>query len=348
MNRKTDGFIDIAPMYVLRNISWKIVIQFAWKNLIFFTLYGAAVIYAHHELQHNDIDFFIPYAPLGTIGIAVAFYVGFKNNQSYDRFWEGRKIWGGIVNYSRTWGNQVMNYLENADMDDAELQATKKRLIYRHVAWINALRLQLRKPSSFSTDFAKRGTKRLYQGAPGGEHWKSDVGPFLSDTDINYCKGYKNVATQLVRIQGKELKHLVKNGNINEFEHINMMETLEESYNLQGKCERIKNTPLPRQYAYFSYVFIWIFLLVLPFGLVGLYTDMGHGYIWLTLPSYVLISWIFITMEKVGGSSEDPFENFVNDVPMTALCRTIEIDLREMLGETEVPEKIQHENGVLM
>ncbi|MEO0403334.1 MAG: bestrophin family ion channel, partial [Bacteroidota bacterium] len=274
--------------------------RFAWKNLIFFTAYGAAVIYIHHELQHNGIDVYIPYAPLGTIGIAVAFYVGFKNNQSYDRFWEGRKIWGGIVNYSRTWGNQVMNYLEQSNMSEEELYNTKKRLIYRHIAWINALRLQLRRPSSFSTNHAKRGTGKFYQGAPGGEHWKSDVGPFLLDSDIKQCKEYKNVATQLVRFQGAELKTLVKDGSINEFEHINMMETLEESYNLQGKCERIKNTPLPRQYAYFSYIFTWIFLVVLPFGLVGLYTDMGHGYIWLTLPSYIVISWIFITMEKVG------------------------------------------------
>lgn len=74
----------------------------------------------------------------------------------------------------------------------------------------------------------------------------------------------------------------------------------------------------------------------------------GHNLIWLTVPFCVLISWIFITMELVGDNSEDPFENFVNDVPMTALCRTIEIDLREMLGETDLPPKIQPVNDILM
>ena len=125
------------------------------------------------------------------------------------------------------------------------------------------------------------------------------------------------------------------------------MATLEEAYNLQGKCERIKNTPLPRQYAYFSKVFTWIFIILLPFGMVGEFAKMGHGLIWLTVPFCVLISWVFITMEIVGDNSEDPFEGFVNDVPMTALCRTIEIDLREMLGETELPEKIKPVNDVL-
>ena len=335
-------------MYVYRNINWKIVLSFAWKRVLFYTGYGALVILIHHEFAHHGTDISIPYSPIGTIGIAVAFYVGFKNNQSYDRFWEARKIWGGIVNYSRTWGNQVMNLVQEQDMTAEELAETKKHLIYRHLAWINALKLQLRKPSSFSIKYQERKTHGLYQGEPGGEDWRRDVGPFLQEVDIKVCKQFKNTATQLVRMQGGMLKQLHKNKQVNDFEHIHMMETLEEMYNLQGKCERIKNTPLPRQYSYFSFLFSWIFILVLPFALIGEFADMGHNYVWLTLPTYVLISWIFITMETVGDSSEDPFENFINDVPMTALCRTIEIDLREMLGETDLPPKINHENGVLM
>lgn len=252
------------------------------------------------------------------------------------------------MNYSRTWGNQVMNFPVSSAMDSTELHQIKKRLIYRHISWINALRLQLRKPSSFSINYQKQSGRSLYQGAPGGEDWKNDVGPFLLETDISMCKSYKNVATQLVRMQGAEAKELLKQGMITEFEHAQLMSSMEEFYNLQGKCERIKNTPLPRQYSYFSAIFTYIFIGILPFALIGLYSDMGHNYIWLTLPTYVLISWIFITMEKVGDSSEDPFENYINDVPMTALCRTIEIDLREMLGETELPPKTAHNKGVLM
>ena len=112
-------------MYVKRNISWNIIIRYAWKNLIFFTLWASVIFSVYLFLGWKHID--IPFQPLSVIGIAVAFYIGFKNSQSYDRFWEGRKIWGGIVNYSRTWANNVLSYVEN----DPEAQ---RILIYRQLA----------------------------------------------------------------------------------------------------------------------------------------------------------------------------------------------------------------------
>ena len=81
---------------------------------------------------------------------------------------------------------------------------------------------------------------------------------------------------------------------------------------------------------------------------MGEFAKMGHQMAFLTVPFSVLVSWVFITMEIVGDNSEDPFENFINDVPMTALCRTIEIDLREMLCETDLPPKIMPEMDILM
>lgn len=340
-------------MYVKRRISWKIIASLAWKNILFFCLYGSLVVFAYHWSEHAGMNIALPFQPLSVIGIAVAFYVGFKNNQSYDRFWEARKIWGGIVNYSRTWGNQVMSFITLKHTDGSiskeELKAIQKRMIYRQIAWINALRLQLRRPSSFSISHEKKSTNKYYQGNPNGDDWKRDVGPFLScSSEIDMAKRFKNVATQIIRFQGEELKDFLDKGLIEDFRHMELMGSLEEFYNLQGKCERIKSTPLPRQYSYFSNIFVWIFVLLMPFGLVGEFSGMGHDMIWLTVPMYVLIAWIFLTMENIGDSSEDPFENFINDVPMTAMCRTIEIDLREMLGETDLPEKIKAVDGVLM
>lgn len=338
-------------MYILRNISPKLILSFAWKPVLFFLIYGAIVIQLSHMLEHNDISIAIPFLPLSTIGIAVSFYVGFKNNQSYDRFWEARKIWGGIVNYSRTWGNQVLSYVSDRltnDYTEEEIKKIQKRLIYRHIAWFNALRLQLRKPSSFSIDHEARKSK-LYKGNPNGEDWSRDVASFiLQEGECSILQTRSNAATQIIRDQGRELADLMKKGLIEDFRHMELMHSLEEFYNFQGKCERINNTPLPRQYSYFSHLFIWIFILLLPFGLIGLFADMGHHFIWLALPFYIIIAWVFYTMEAVGDTSEDPFENFINDVPMTALCRTIEIDLREMLGETDIPPKIKPENGILM
>lgn len=338
-------------MYVKRNISLGIVWKFAWKNLLFFIIYGSFVTWLFHYLEHKDIDGSIPFSPISVIGVAVAFYLGFKNNQSYDRFWEGRKIWGGIVNYSRTWGNQVLSFMTmqhtKGDISAEELALIQKKFIYRHMAWMNALRLQLRKPTSFSIDHSKKSTK-IFKSETQSEDWLTQVGVFLDESERTFCKGKKNVATQIIRQQGNYLKKSLEKGIIEDFRHMEMMRVLEEFYNLQGKAERIKKTPLPRQYSFFSNVFVWIFILLLPFGLVGEFNQMGHSLIWLTVPFSMLVSWVFITMEKIGDSSEDPFEGFINDVPMTALCRTIEIDLREMLDEEDIPEAVTAVNNILM
>ncbi len=334
-------------MYVRRNVKWSIVLRFAWLNLIKFTLWSAFVTWLYHFYEHSGTSIAIPFQPLSVMGIAVAFYIGFKNNSSYDRFWEGRKIWGGIVNYSRTWGNLVLSFITDqfVDTDEENLKAIHKKLIYRHIAWLNALRFQLRQPSSFSLKHPK--TVRSILGNEDQNKWDNEVGVFLDSEEYQYLIDRRNTATHIIRTQGESLKELMAEGYIEDFRHMKMMSCLEEFYNLQGKCERIKNTPFPRQYAFFSKVFTWLFILLLPFGMVGEFAKMGHDFLWLTIPFCVLISWMFITMEIVGDNSEDPFESFINDVPMTALCRVIEIDLREMLGETELPEKIKPLNDIL-
>lgn len=337
-------------MYIKRNIRWSIIFRFAWKNLLFFIFWAALIVYFDHHLFHhdNELGLGIPFLPLSTIGIAVAFYIGFKNNASYDRFWEARKIWGGIVNYSRTWGNMVVNLIHTPDADKEKLSEIQQKMIYRHIAWLNALRLQLRKPSSFSIKHSS-SIRKMTIGSPERKHWDEEVGGLLCQSDYDYLIDRKNTATHLIKLQGKDLQILNEEKEwVNNFRHVEMMRILEEFYNLQGKCERIKNTPFPRQYAYFSKIFVWLFVLLLPFGLIGQFKEMGHVATFLTIPFSVLISWVFTTMEIVGDNSEDPFEGFINDVPMTALCRTIEIDLREMLGETDLPPKTLPENDVLM
>ncbi|MBT8232885.1 MAG: hypothetical protein HKO66_16210 [Saprospiraceae bacterium] len=340
-------------MYIYRNISLKVVLQFAWINLLIFTAWNVIVYLFLHHLEHEGLNPHIPFLPLSTIGIAVAFYIGFKNNASYDRFWEARKIWGGIVNYSRTWANQVLSFITPHDDDkqyeEGEIYNYQKQLIYTHIAWINALRLHLRKPNPNSMKHNRTVKKALTINAPEDNHWRDEVFSFLPD---NACKELYNVVnkpTQIIRAQGQALKHHRHNTKlVEDFRHMEMMRVLEEFYNLQGKCERIKNTPFPRQYGYFSKLFTWIFIALLPFGLLGEFAKMGHTMEILAIPFSVLISWIFLTMEIVGDNSEDPFENFINDVPMTALCRTIEIDLREMLGEKDLPPKVEAVNGILM
>lgn len=121
---------------------------------------------------------------------------------------------------------------------------------------------------------------------------------------------------------------------------------IEAFFNYQGAAERIKTFPFPRQYGFFSQVFVAIFITLLPFGLVSVIAE--HSFVWITIPTSILISWIYQTMEDVGDSSENPFENGINDVPLNAICRTIEIDLKEMLNEANIPEKLKPVNDVLM
>ncbi len=332
-------------MYVKRNISPGVMWRYSWRNLIFFTLWAGSVFCLYHFMQWDFID--IPFQPLSVIGIAVAFYIGFKNSQSYDRFWEARKIWGGIVNYSRTWANNVLSFVNDTD-------ETKKVLIYRHLAWINALRMQLRQPTSFSKREHK-SVERLFEKHGHKNPVCDDLVSFLNPTEIEDLKMRKNVATHLIKNQGLHLKTLLEREKITEFDKQVFHNNLEEMYNLQGKCERIKNTPFPRQYAYFSTLFTWLFILLLPFGLLDVFEEgisliegnVRSWYIFMMIPFSVLISWIFVTMEKVGSNSEDPFEGRINDVPMTALCRTIEIDLRDMLNEDNLPDKVKPQDNIL-
>ncbi len=332
-------------MYVRRNIRWSLIWKFAWKNVLFFIIWAITVTVAYAIFLQQGIDISIPFLPLSTIGIAVAFYIGFKNSQSYDRFWEGRKIWGGIVNYSRTWANQVLSYLPNSEVNSTS-SSLHTELVYRHLAWINALRIQLRRTTmldrnnlSYVPDLKLNNDRECQE----------YIRIFLSDDEYTEVLQQANTATHLVKNQGKALRALVKENELDSYRQVNMMQTLEELYNLQGKCERIKNTPFPRQYAFFSTVFVWIFIVLLPFGLVSEFGEMSNNsVIWLTVPFSVLISWIFVTIETVGDNSEDPFENYINDVPMTALCRTIEIDLRQLLNETDLPAKIEPVNDILL
>ena len=314
----------------------------------------AAIVYALYV--HAGIRWLrVPFLPIATVGTAVAFYVGFKNNSAYDRFWEGRKIWGGVVNASRTWANAVLAYIEPGDVG-ARALATRRDLIYRHLAWVNALRLQLRRTSRFMDKPHPTTKKRLERHAEAMRNdWDKELSPFLSESELTQMSARKNTATHLLVEQGQRLSNMVEAKHLDLFHQIALMDVVQELYALQGKCERIKNTPFPRQYAEFSRIFTRTFVALLPFGMLDVFashvdTALQQGSMLAAIPMVVanaLVTWVFISMEGIGDSSEDPFERSMNDVPMNALCRTIEIDLREMLGETELPESEPVHDNIL-
>ncbi|MBO2011244.1 bestrophin family protein [Hymenobacter negativus] len=339
-------------MYVRRAIRPALMLRFAWKNLLVFTCWASVVAGGYAALLAQGLDVRLPFLPLSTIGIAVAFYLGFKNSQSYDRFWEARKAWGGIINQSRVWASQVCSFLPDHPAAGApnktEPHAIRQQLVYRQLAWANALREQLRRTSLYATHHVGRW---VTSHAPSPTHTADATEPqtarFLAFAEYQGVSGKANPAAQLLHAQALAVQQLLTVGEFDDFRRLDLLHTVKECYALQGVCERIKNTPFPRQYAHFSTVFTWIFVVLLPLGLVGEFAKLGAG-TWLMVPFSVLISWIFTTIESVGDNSEDPFENYINDVPMTALCRSLEIDLREMLGETELPPRLQPINDILL
>jgi ion channel-forming bestrophin family protein len=151
-----------------------------------------------------------------------------------------------------------------------------------------------------------------------------------------------------MRKQSETIAEAHKKHFLDKFGQVGFGRLFASFYDQQGACERIKSFPYPRQFAYFSKVLVILLVILMPFGMLNEFQKLGGMKIWLTIPAHAIVSWVFVTMELVGDNSENPFENSINDVPMTAICRTIEIDLRQMLGETDLPPRITPTNDILI
>ena len=345
-------------MYVRKNFNLKAILGFSGVHIIWLSIWATISISIY---QFSGLKWLaIPWLPLSVIGTAVAFYVGFKNNSAYDRLWEARKIWGGIVNDSRSWGACVISFVNNLsrdkDVSEYDLNNIKKDLIYRHIAWLYTLRSQLLVPTEWEhinqgNHIGKTTKKRMKKYGVGmyvDELTMRELKFCLHKEELKELEIYNNVATHIIDNQSRKLAGLREDRLIDDFRHMELQKILNSFYTLQGKCERIKKFPFPRQYGSMSFVFIGIFIFLLPLGMVSEFEKLGTHGVWLSLPFTVLVGWIYVMMELVGDYSENPFEGLGNDIPMYSLCRTIEIDLRQMLGETDIPKPVQPKNGILM
>ncbi len=319
-----------------RTVSW------SRKYILLFLFMDSIPVILFHYFDLKWI--IVPWQPISLIGIAVSFYLGFKNNSSYERLWEARKIWGGIVNASRSFTVSIRDFVTNEfavdEATEEELKKTHKTIVHRHIAWLYALTYQLREKRAWennsSDDKLFRKTAKTLHSVDDFKNLK----PYLSDADYSYVMGKGNKASHIISLQSKQLKELKIKGHIDSFRHMELQKLLQEFYTLQGKSERIKNFPFPRQYATVNYIFVWIFLILLPFAMIDVFSHNSFtNFIWLTIPFTMLVSWVFILMEMIGEYSENPFEGLFNDVPITSLSGSIEIDIRQMLEEEDLPEK---------
>jgi ion channel-forming bestrophin family protein len=328
-------------MYIGKKMGIHAMWVFARKNIIKTAILSSAVTCVYQLLHWKFIA--IPFLPVATIGTAVAFYIGFKNNQAYDRLWEARQLWGGFTNVSRTLTASIISLI-----DDKEV---RKSIMQKHIAYINIVRLQLRKTIPWATN-REDYHRQVISASDEVKEFDAAIEALFDHMDkkelFEQIKHKGNIANLALKSQFVTVLKLKRDGIIDEYEHSDLMRLLGELYDLQGGCERIKTTPLFRQYSLFSRIFVNLFILLLPFGLINEMSKFGEYGIWLTIPFTTLISWVFMTMEQIGEASENPFDNGLNDTPISTICRNIEIDILEMLGETDLPPKLEPYNNVML
>jgi putative membrane protein len=257
--------------------------------------------------------------PLAFYGVAIGIVVSFWNSSAYARWWEARTLWGAIVNKSRTLARQVLTTMspKATAIEQAEVAAVQRQLVLYQVAYVHALRQQLR-----------------------GLDPVAAVAHLLPDEDSAKLAREKNLALTLQRRMSAMLVAARERGWLDQWEWQAIDDSMADLMDAQGGAERIKNTPMPKQFNHFLRLFVHIYCLMLPVGLVE---TMG----WFTPLGSTLVGFMFLALERIGNDLEDPFENTIFDVPMTAIARTIEINLRQLLGETELSPPEQAVHGVL-
>ena len=314
-------------MIVKRNFHPARVWAYIHRPMLFVLLWSTVIwiLFAAGVPQIASISF----VPVGIMGSALAIFVAFRNNSAYARWWEARTLWGGIVNSSRVLARLVITFTDShahqANYEQGRSERFKQEMVYACIAWAHALRLHLRRQSG-----------------------RDEVQRLLPEQDFDALQRSHNPPNYLQLLMGRKIYGAMASGILAGFDSFQLEGQLLALANYQGSCERIKNTPLPRQYDFFTRMFVYAFATALPFGLINLVAGAGlQAHAWLTVPLSLVLAGMFVIMERTGAAVEDPFENKVTDVPLSALCLGIERDLREMLGEGDLPPEPKPEKGYL-
>lgn len=237
----------------------------------------------------------VPIGITATIGTAVSLLLAFRTAQSYERWWEARIIWGSIVNDSRTFVRQLIQFLPESEGKKSIIE----KFTNRQIIWCYALSETLRKKG-----YSEKVTQHLNQ---------------ENITD-------QNIPNALLNRHSDDLA----NSNLQDYKQVQIDTTLSRLCDAMGKCERIKNTVFPRSYSLLVHLLIYVFATLLPFGLDDKYIEVE---IFLT----AIIPLIFISIKRTAIVMQDPFENTPMDTPMTSLSNTIEINLKQMIGDSNLP-----------
>jgi putative membrane protein len=301
-------------MLLKKNVNINQVIEGTWENFLFI-LITCILTYFLNKFVFHDL-FEVPGLLPTILGTALSFFIGFNNNQAYDRWWEARKIWGALVNDSRSWARQVFHYVSKSEeLNDDKVQSAKKRMIHNHIAFLYALKENLRNEQD-----------QTYLG-------------YLDSNDVEKIKSESNKANAILGLNNGVLNNIHKLNGIDGFQFLALNEMMVNFSNEMGKSERIKNTVFPTTYSYYTRMFIWVFIFS---ATLSMSQTIGPWAILIGL----LIGYVFLTTYKIGASLVNPFENIPTGVSITQITRTIEINMLETLKEAEIPKPAESVDGI--
>lgn len=226
----------------------------------------------------------------------------------------------------------------------------KRALVYRHLAWLTALRYQLREARPWEHIKTQRenvDSSQRYDVPEWNGDLNAELATLISAEELAHVMAKKNRATHLMAAQSRALQTLSAKNELTELRFIELQRAVAQLYDCQGRAERIKNFPYPRQFATLNSYFIWMLTLTMPFALMPELAKLGPHLVWLTIPIASAVAWVFHMIDKIGEASENPFEGGPNDVPLSTMARGIEVDLRELLGEAP-PAPLPVRNNIQM
>ncbi|MEN6670566.1 bestrophin family ion channel [Psychrobacter sp. B38] len=288
------------------------IIPKIYPQLLLVTILSTVITIIQHWIPNS-----FPYYGIATftlLGIALSLFLGFRNNASYQRWWEARSLWGQLVYECRSLTRQVLSFIDENDETGRQAQLS---MVHLTIAFTHAMRHRLR----------------------GTEPWQ-DIERFVDPQYHTSMRQARNVPNYLMRLMGKQLGDIRRQGLVSEQVIQNMDERLTSMTIVLAACERIHNTPLPFAYMLLVHRTTYLYCIMLPFGLVA---SLG----WVTPLICAVIAYTFFGLDALSEELEEPFGLAANQLPLTALSRTIEINLLEALGETDTPPDIAPINGYL-
>lgn len=288
-----------------------------WPRITLVTVFAAIVTWS--PLRQAIEPYTLTTTPFSLIGVSLAIFFGFRNNESYDRYWEGRTLWGRMVNVSRSFTRQVLTLVHaEADSQSDDALTLRRTVVRSTIAYVHAFRHHLR-----------------------GTSPENELRQYLTSDDHERLTGQLNVPLAILQQIGERVQQANARGWIDTYHVPVLEESLTEMTAVQGGCERIKGTPIPFTYNVLIHRIVAIYCLALPFGIIE---TVGV----LTPIVVCLISYTFFGLDAIGDEIEQPFELDKNDLPLDFISRTIEINLLQLLGESDIPPPIEPRDGVLL